>query len=85
MIDNRPMPKLDPQQEQAEAEGWPNAGAHTGPQDYITSMQAVAAAGFAELDRGEGIRGTPDEIMDLIDGELGIRAPSSGDRPTVTR
>jgi len=43
-------------------------------QDYIASMRAEAAAGFAELDRGEGIRGTPDEIMDLIDEELGISA-----------
>jgi len=43
-------------------------------QVYITSIRAEAAAGFAELDRGEGIRGTPDEIMDLIDEELGISA-----------
>jgi len=33
-----------------------------------------AAAGFAELDRCEGIRGTPDEIMDRINEELGITA-----------
>jgi antitoxin ParD1/3/4 len=41
-------------------------------QAYISFMRNEAAAGFAELDRGEGIRGTPDEIMDLINEELGI-------------
>ena len=41
-------------------------------QEYLTFMRNEAAAGFAELDQGEGIRGTPDEIMDRITEELGI-------------
>ncbi len=43
-------------------------------QEYIKFMRNEAAAGFAELDRGEGISGTPDEIMDRINEELGITA-----------
>ncbi len=43
-------------------------------QEYISFMRNEAAAGFAELDRGEGISGTPDEIMDRINEELGIAA-----------
>jgi antitoxin ParD1/3/4 len=43
-------------------------------QEYIKFMRNEAAAGFAELDRGEGICGTPDEIMDRINEELGIAA-----------
>jgi antitoxin ParD1/3/4 len=42
--------------------------------EYIRFMRNEAAAGFAELNRGEGISGTPDEIMDLINEELGISA-----------
>ena len=36
-------------------------------QAYLRFMQNEAAVGFAELDRAEGIRGTPDEIMNRID------------------
>ncbi len=43
-------------------------------QAYLSFMRNEAAAGFAELDRGKGIRGTPDEIMDRINVELGIAA-----------
>jgi len=43
-------------------------------QEHIEFMRNEAAAGFAELDRGEGISGTPDELMDRINEELGIVA-----------
>ena len=39
-------------------------------QEWLAYAQKEAAEGFAELDRGEGTRGTPAEIMAAIDAEV---------------
>jgi Arc/MetJ-type ribon-helix-helix transcriptional regulator len=41
--------------------------------DWLAYAQQEAADGFAELDRGEGIKGTVDEHMARIDRGLGDR------------
>ena len=40
------------------------------PQDWLDYARQQAAIGFAQLDRGEGIRGTAKELMAMIDAEL---------------
>jgi len=42
-------------------------------EDSLARLRKEATDGFAELDRGEGIVGTPDEIMDDIEREVGLR------------
>ena len=42
--------------------------------EQLAYLRSEAENGFAELDRGEGIETTPDELMDGIELELGITA-----------
>src|SRR5262249_53942932 len=41
-------------------------------QEWLAYAQKEAGDGFAALDRGEGIVGTPDALMDEIERELGV-------------
>jgi len=42
-------------------------------EEWLAHAQSEAAEGFAELDRGEGIRGTADEHMARIDAAVRAR------------
>jgi Arc/MetJ-type ribon-helix-helix transcriptional regulator len=45
-------------------------------QEWLAHARSEAESGFAELDRGEGIRGTADEHMARIDAAVRARAAS---------
>ena len=41
--------------------------------EQFADLRRDAEEGFAAFDRGEGIESTPDELMDRINRELGLR------------
>jgi len=41
--------------------------------EWLDYAREQAANGFAELDRGEGVAGTPDELMARIDAQVARR------------
>ncbi|HEX3481409.1 MAG TPA: hypothetical protein VHT91_40625 [Kofleriaceae bacterium] len=43
-------------------------------QEWLACVRSEAESGFAELDRGEGTRGTADQHMARIDAAVRVRA-----------